>query len=150
MDKLNTIEKEWIKTLESNSPSMVIPVLRKIKNSGSVRILPFLFKLINSDTDDNIRNSVLQLISEIKTKDAVPYIVESIENHEYGEYLTPLIAACWQSGLDFSGFLPVFVKIFIVSDYVTAIEAFTVIEESMLQCKLPRFLSHYKLESSFY
>jgi hypothetical protein len=42
-----------------------------------------------------------------------------------------MVAACWQSGLDFSMYLPAFIKIFVNGDYQAAIEAFSVIEESM-------------------
>ncbi|HEX2394553.1 MAG TPA: hypothetical protein VHI78_04365, partial [Bacteroidales bacterium] len=41
------------------------------------------------------------------------------------------VAACWQSGLDFSSYLQVFAGLFIQGDYSTALEAFTVIEESL-------------------
>jgi hypothetical protein len=49
---------------------------------------------------------------------------------DFGEYLPSLVAACWQSGLDFSGHLRIFAKLFILSDYITSLEAFTVLEES--------------------
>jgi hypothetical protein len=43
-----------------------------------------------------------------------------------------MVAGCWQSGLDFSKYLRVFAGLFIQSDYKTALEAFTVIEESLV------------------
>jgi hypothetical protein len=61
----------------------------------------------------------------------VPIIAELLKNHEYGDYLNALVAACWQSGLDFSKHLRVFAGLFIQSDYKTALESFTVIEESL-------------------
>ena len=48
-----------------------------------------------------------------------------------GEYTSDVIAIFWQSRLDFSNYLPVFVRVFIKEDYQTAIEAFTVVESSI-------------------
>jgi hypothetical protein len=42
-----------------------------------------------------------------------------------------LIASCWQSGLDYSGFSSEFTRYFLESDYMTAVECFTVIESSV-------------------
>jgi hypothetical protein len=134
MEKYNTIEKEWIKSLTGNDPSGMIATIHEIRNSGSVRILPYLFELINLKTDARVRNEVLKLLSEIKTREAVPLIVESIDKYDFGEFLPAIIASCWQSGLDFSTHLPVFARLFVQGDYITALESFTVIEESIEHC----------------
>ena len=39
-----------------------------------------------------------------------------------------LLTACWQNGLDFSTFLPVFIDLIIHEDWEIAFEAFTVID----------------------
>jgi hypothetical protein len=54
----------------------------------------------------------------------------SLEKIDFGEYLPAFLAACWQSGLDFSDHLHLFAKLFIDGDYITSLEAFTVLEES--------------------
>ena len=42
-----------------------------------------------------------------------------------------LVSSCWQSGLDYSEFAGDFANVFIRGDYMTALECFTVIEESV-------------------
>jgi hypothetical protein len=86
--------------------------------------------MIRKETPQNIRSEIMNLLGEIKSQEAVPVIVSSLESIDFGDFLPGFVAACWQSGLDFSQHLPVFVKLFVHSDYVTAIEAFTVLEES--------------------
>ena len=130
MEKQSSIEREWNKALESLDPDQAIPAIYEIRNSGSVKMLPILFKMINKDTPLIIRSEILNLLSELKSKDAVPVIASSLEKMDFGEHLPGFVAACWQSGLDFSGYLPVFAKLFITSDYLTSLEAFTVLEES--------------------
>jgi HEAT repeat protein len=131
MEKINAMEKEWIKSLTSLDPIRILPALYEIRNSGSVKLLPVMLKLVNKETNQQVRNEILKLISETKSQEAVPLIVESIENLDFGDYLPNLVAACWQSGLDFSKYLLVFAGIFIRADYISSLESFTLIEESI-------------------
>ena len=106
--------------------------IKEIRQHGSIRILPYLFRLMKPSTHEAIRESILMLIGELKTQDAVPVIVSSLEQAERGGDFTRLLAACWQSGLDFSNHIPGFIRFFIDGDYQTAVEAFSVIEESIM------------------
>jgi len=129
-EKLTGMEKAWIKALDSDDPGIVTPAIYEIRNSGSVNMIPYLFKKINRKTPFEVRTEILSLLSEIKSADAVPVIVTSLESRDFGEYLAALIAACWQSGLDFSAHLRTFAKFFIQGDYITALESFTLLEEA--------------------
>lgn len=131
-EKLTAQEKEWIKLLESNSPVDVLMAIREIRNKGSITMLPYMFRLLNPSVNEVIRKSIIMLVSEIKVQAAAPIIVEALENMNFGEDRTSMVAACWQSGIDFSDHLPAFIKIFAEADYQTAVEAFSVIEESVL------------------
>jgi hypothetical protein len=131
MEKYNTTEKEWLAAFESADNSRIIQSLNEVRDSGSVKILPVLFDLAKNNTDPHIRNEIVSLVGEIKSTEAVPIIAESLSKHDFGDFLNALVAACWQSGLDFSKHLIVFAELFIRGDYKTALEAFTVIEESL-------------------
>jgi hypothetical protein len=131
MEKYNSLEKEWITSLENSDQEQILTTLHEIRISGSVKILPVLFNMVNKNTAQLVRNEILKLLSEIKSQEAVPLIAESLDKNDFGDYLPSFIAACWQSGLDFSKFLRVFVGLFIQADYKSALEAFTVIEESL-------------------
>jgi hypothetical protein len=132
MEKYSSIEKEWITSLGSSDPALILTTLYEIRNSGSVKILPVLFNMVNKNTDPQIRNGILKLLSEIKSQEAVPQIADSFNKNDFGDYLPAFVAACWQSGLDFSKHLRVFAGLFIQADYISALEAFTVIEEAIL------------------
>ena len=131
MEKYSSIEKEWITTLGCSDPTLILPTLHEIRNSGSVKVLPVLFKMVHKNTDPQIRNEILKLLSEIKSQEAAPQIADSLDKIDFGDYLPAFVAACWQSGLDFSKYLHVFAGLFIQADYMSALEAFTVIEESI-------------------
>jgi hypothetical protein len=137
MDTYNPLENGWITSLGSSDSGTVLLTLHEIRNSGSVKLLPILFKLINKDTDPIVRNEILNLLGEIRSPEAVPLIAASFDKNDFGDYLPAFVAACWQSGLDFSKYLRVFAGLFIQADYITALEAFTVIEESMPNASEP-------------
>lgn len=130
MEKQSSIEREWNNALASLDPDQAIPAIYEIRNSGSIKMLPVLFRMIRKETPVIIRNEILNLLGDIKSQDAVPVIAASLESPDLGENLTGLVAACWQSGLDFSNYMGVFARLFIHSDYLTSLEAFTVLEES--------------------
>jgi hypothetical protein len=132
MVTLTVQEKGWISQLESNNPADVMIAIKEIRHHGNIRILPYLFRLMKPSTHEAIRESILMLISELKTQEAVPVIVSILEQADRGRDFTRLVAACWQSGLNFSGHIPVFIRIFVDCDYQTAVEAFSVIEESIM------------------
>jgi hypothetical protein len=132
MDKLTAQEKSWISQLESNNPASVMIAIKEIRHHGNMRMLPYLFRLMKPSTHSAIRESILMLISEIKTQEAAPVITGLLEQAERKGDFTRLVAACWQSALDFSAHLPVFIRIFVEGDYQTSVEAFSVIEESIM------------------
>ncbi len=49
-----------------------------------------------------------------------------------------LVSSCWQSGLDYSDFAGDFADIFITGDYMTALECFTVLEESAVNIEVSK------------
>jgi hypothetical protein len=132
MEKLTAQEKDWISQLESHNPAIIMIAIKEIRHHGNVRILPHLFSLMKPSTHEAIRESILMLIGEIKNQDAVPVIVSILKQADQGGDFPRLVAACWQSGLDFSGYIPVFIRIFVEGDYQEAVEAFSVIEESIM------------------
>lgn len=54
--------------------------------------------------------------------------MRAIENDKYKSIRKEILTACWQNGLDFSAFLPVFIDFIIREDWEIAFEAFTVID----------------------
>ena len=132
MTPLSPQEKTWINQLESNNPATIMIAIKEIRHHGNIRMLPYLFLLVQPATNPVIRESILLLVTEIKTQDAVPVIVDNLERLEGVPDFTRFVAACWQSALDFSDHLPAFIRIFAKGDYQTAVEAFSVIEESLL------------------
>jgi hypothetical protein len=131
MDKDKKKNTELLNRLNSSNYFVIIEALREIKEYGTINIIPHLFDLINENTPDIIKKDILRLICDIKEQSAAPLMVEAITKRDFGNDTSEVIATFWQSRLDFSSYLPTFIRIFIKEDYQTALEAFTVVEGSV-------------------
>lgn len=114
--------------LFATNTERVISAIDRIKVRGNKFYLPMLFELLASQPEADVEKEIEQLLSTVKSKESVPFFVEALENEKFKSIQKALLTACWQNGLDFSNYLPVFVEIVITETWETAFEAFTVIE----------------------
>jgi len=131
MKQFNALEKEWIKMLAGEDETIILKTMHEIRNSGSVNMLPYVFNLLGTSRKDTVRSFILQFIGDLKTQEAVPFIVGSVDELENTTVFSQFLSACWQSGLDFSAHISRFAEVFARADYQTSLEAFTIIEESL-------------------
>lgn len=124
-------DKVMISKLQSGKLSLISEVLKDFNEKGSVVLIPYLFELIASGKFAALEEHIIRIISDIKKEDAAGVIVDSLLKYDYKDTTAAVVAICWQSNLDFSAHLPVFIGYFLKNDYQTSIEAFTVIEESL-------------------
>lgn len=143
MEKPEKYYKEIQKKFKTEDPSQIIATLNEIRVSGQALILPLIFEVLESTSAINIKEEIISILGQLKDKNSVAYIIEALTKGTVKKYRKEIITTCWQSGLDYSEHLTIFAKEFIQGDYVTAIEAFTVIEEwifesepkNILDCK---------------
>lgn len=114
--------------LFSANTEVVISALDALKEKGTSAYLPLLFDLLNSNPEAAVEKEILFILENLKMKDAVPFIAEALQNQKYLPIRKKLTTACWENGLDFKEYLPVFVDLVISADWETSFEAFTVIE----------------------
>jgi hypothetical protein len=82
-------------------------------------------------TDDfAVRKTIEGFMNDLKDQSVCQEVINEIRKPWRADTISMLVASCWQSGLDYSGYSADFAKIFLQADYVTAIECLTVIEES--------------------
>jgi hypothetical protein len=122
------VEEQYINNLLSSNQQLQSETLEEIRISGSSKLLPFLIDLLHVSKSEDIRVQVYGILSELKHSDSIPILMDAIQNEKYGSEQEMLIRSCWENGLDFTPYISVFVEIVIHGDYMTAFEAFTVIE----------------------
>jgi hypothetical protein len=122
------IDEQIKKNLFSANTDIVISALETIRTKGNKLYLPVLFDLLNSSPETEIETEIKNLLGNVKDKGSVNSFVRAIEDEKYKLIRKEILTACWQNGLDFSTFLPVFIDLIIHEDWETAFEAFTVID----------------------
>lgn len=83
-----------------------------------------------SSSNQQVKGLIRDFLNDLKDQTSCVEIIEEINKEYSQDTRMMLIASCWQSGLDYSGFLGDFAEMFISGDYATAVECFTVIESS--------------------
>ena len=119
---------ELIKGIKSKDENTVLNTVKQIRKEGSTAILPELIYLLNNTNSNDIKKTTTNILNDLKDNKAVPHIIEAIKNEQFSNIKHTLISSCWQSGLDYSKDINIFVDQIIKSDFSLAFEAFTVIE----------------------
>lgn len=117
-----------VNNLRSNQKQSIIEGLQEFRDIGKAEFLEEVIILLKNTKDEEISLMVENLLSEIKDQNAVPVLINAINDKKYINNRKTLLLACWQSGLDFSEHLPVFSEIVRTSNIETGLEAFTVAE----------------------
>lgn len=118
--------------LFSTNTKTVISALNKVKEKGNSLYLTILFDLLNSNPEKEIEDEIKTILATVKNKDSVVNFMQAIEDKKYRSIQKSILEACWQNGLDFSEYLPVFVDKVITEDWEIAFEAFTIIDNLRL------------------
>ena len=116
-----------LKGLQSEDSLRVIETLEDLKVSGKASDVPMLIELLHMTQNAEIKSKINSLFANLKEREAVPLIIEAIQNQKYAPERKELLACCWENGLDYSNYLTLFVDLLIKSDFIIAFEAYTVI-----------------------
>ncbi|HZH73631.1 MAG TPA: HEAT repeat domain-containing protein [Mariniphaga sp.] len=127
MKQLKT-DKELEARLLSARTVTVLSALNEIKERGNAAYLPLLFSLLNSNPEPEVEKELTNILGTLKIKDAIPFLTDALLDPKFKPIRKELIIACWQNGLDYRSYLPLFIDIIINEDWETGFEAFTVIE----------------------
>jgi len=126
--KTGKIDEKIQQSLLSGKNAQVLTAIETLKTKGNSLYIPILFDVLLTSDDAEVLAEVTDLLSTVKDKTAVNSFIRGIENKKYAAIHKTILSCCWQNGLDFSNFLPVFIEVILSSDWETAFEAFTVID----------------------
>jgi hypothetical protein len=116
-----------LKELSFADPETVLETLDGLRESGKVTDIPVLIELMNRTQNPEIKSKIAGLFGNLKEKEAVPLMIEAIQNPKYTSILKELVSSCWENGLNFSQYFSVFVDLLIGNDLIISFEAYTVI-----------------------
>jgi len=126
-DTKNDDKNNILKGLQSADSLKVIETLEELRVSGKVSDIPVLVEILHLTQNPEIKSMVAELFANLKESDAIPLIIEAIQNQKYAPELKELVSSCWENGLDYSNYLSLFIDLLIDCDFQIAFEAYTVI-----------------------
>jgi hypothetical protein len=127
MNKINQ-DKLIIKKLQSINEEEVLFAIKELRNTGNKNLIPTVIELLANHKSEKVKKKLTELLYDLKYQAAAPFIIEAIQSNDFKNIRELLLSACWQSRLDFSEYIPVFIKMFIEGNFNEAFEAFTVID----------------------
>src|SRR5512138_2607983 len=123
--------KEFEEKLHSKNKKVVTDAIFSLRNADPFRgAIGLLVNHFDTSGDNEIKELIHNFLNDLKEPGARIEIVTEIKKAFKQETICMLVSSCWQSGLDYSDFVTDFANAFIKGDYLTALECFTVIEES--------------------
>ena len=126
-EKTPKINNKTIDKLNSENSNTAIQAISELKETGNAHYVPVLIELLHSTNNPEIKSNITLLLAELKQSDAIPLIIDAIENKKYANELKQLVSACWENGMDYSLHLPLFIDLVIEHNLNVAFEAYTVI-----------------------
>jgi 3-methyladenine DNA glycosylase AlkC len=131
-DGKKKLNNEIVRRLRSDKLNLVIPVLNHLRQSiHAAAYLPEVIHLLNETKNTEIRRELSFFLSDIKDPEGIPHIIDALRDEQYKPVWNIIISSCWQSSLNYSKALDTFIGIFLKEDYLTSLEAFSVIEQSI-------------------
>jgi hypothetical protein len=95
---------------------------------GAISLLASFY---DKSEEKPVRNAIEGFMNDLKDQSACREVISEIRKPFKESTISMLVASCWQSGLDYSEYSADMAEVFLRSDYVTALECLTVIEESV-------------------
>ncbi len=120
--------KQLAEKLYSADNNVVLEAIEEIQTQGNIEILPSLLELIQNSKNPKIERKAKAIFFGLKDNKAAEFMVWALQNEKYAHLRPFLSSACWNNGLDYSDYLPVFVQLFLNEQFEVAFDAFTVVE----------------------
>jgi hypothetical protein len=111
-------------------------------------MLPDVLEVLLSSEDENVIKACSDLLNNLKLKDATDILISALRDKRFLPVRNILLSSCWQNGLDYHEEYKLFTEILLKDDYLIAIEAFTVLENSLGDLNDSQMLEILKLLQS--
>jgi hypothetical protein len=124
-------ERRQISILRSGNITAILATIHEVRTMGNSSLLPEIFDLLLVSENEEVRNACSGLLNDLKPDESAGYLVSALKSEKYKPVRNILVSACWQNGLDYHEDVLLFADLLIYDTYTVALEAFTVIENSL-------------------
>jgi hypothetical protein len=128
MSQISPEVKEIIHQLKSEDEKVVLDAIKQNRKEGNAASFKALLELLKDTDEPTVEAAIIEFLYDLKDEESIPVLVNAIQEEDYSFYQSFLVATFWQSAIDGSEYLSLFVETAIKGDYMTSLEALTVIE----------------------
>ncbi len=119
---------EIIKDFNANDAKIVLAAIKKNRAEGNSISFKAMLELVRDTDEPTVEAAIIEFLYDLKDEESIPVLIEAIQDENFAFYHSFLVASFWQSAIDGSDYLEVFVKAAIKGEYMTTLEALTVVE----------------------
>ena len=128
MSQNSDVIKDIITQFKSEDATVVLEAIKKNRKKGNAASFKALLELLRDTDEPTVEAAIIEFLYDLKDEESIPVLLDAIQDEEYTFYQSFLVATFWQSAIDGSPYLDLFVSTAINGDYMTSLEALTVIE----------------------
>jgi hypothetical protein len=121
-------ENNQSEDFKNASEEIVLAALENLKDKGKEKNIPAILDLIMQTDHEGIRKGALDLMRDVKLKNAYKYVKEYIEKYRGHAHLPALVALCWEAGFNCDTELVFFTDLAVKEDYRVTLEVLTLVE----------------------
>lgn len=126
--------KELTSLLSGKNNLVISKAIEMLRDEAPFEgVIGVLTDCYNRSNDEGIRNSISEFLNDLKDQSVRQEIITEVCKDWKPETISMLVSSCWQSGMNYSSYSAEIVDVFLKSDYVTAVECMTVIEEGIAE-----------------
>lgn len=120
--------KTILKELTASDSKIVLNAIAKSRKDGNAKTFKAMLDVLKNTDEPTIEAEIIEFLFDLKDEDSIDILIHAIQDEEMIYYQNFLVSAFWQSAIDGSNHLELFVKTAISGEYLTTLEALTVIE----------------------
>lgn len=129
MSALQQSQREGlIAQLTSGDEQRLATAIATLKMQGDAALIPELLTVMAGTDDMAVATAIAQTLFDLKDPLALDAIIDHLTDERFEAIRVQMLTACWQSGLDTSHRLPVFLNVALMGDYMEVLEVLTIIE----------------------
>lgn len=124
--------RELAATLAQKNNSLISEAIGLLRDEEPFEGVVGLLAAFYDKTEDRLlRKKIESFMNDLKDRSVRSEIMTEIRKPFKQSTINMLISSCWQSGMNYSEYTGELVEMFLNGDYATALECFSVLEESV-------------------
>lgn len=148
-------EGEILRKIHSNDPEQIEEAIQAVKESGDMAIAGAILGQLEQISGSRTMTSVVSLLADIRESGFRDLVIRQLEETGNPATQCQLLRIIWESSLDYSAHLNLFMQILAQAEFAVAFEASTVIESMVGRLdrsqkeELHRFISGFDKDKFF-